>query len=524
MAQSRVQAGLIALLALSGLTAAHSPVSFDSGARVEASLGSFSGSWILISGVADLEAGPVAVAASDTWSRTTGQQLWADVATYEVPFGPLGGLDLPNEFQRAGDVRWSGMDGNSSVYIVGGEVQVQLGRTAGRLLASGDACPRDYLTDEEKERELMPLGCSSRSPQVTYSSHQDPATAFKARIQGATLVVAHQIRTACGDGQSCPRGNDRVNQQVDLPNGDFVSYREFSYTYYDLAPTTVVLRGSATTLAVGGPALDAHLNGSIRLPLAAGNACDASLQCVAADDQSVRVAGNLSLLSLMPSAGGRLSGELSGHFQAVQLDSTPIHLAGPASIAAAVGVVALLGAAAKVFLGVLSTRTRGDPLQHPNRRALHDYILENPGATFRELVRGTGIPAGTARHHVAALLAGKLIQEHAHKSTLRYFENHGRFDTSWNTVVLRREPDLRRLHDWVLAHGGSAQGAVVGAAAEWGWSRSTTQHRLKRLVDEGLVEFREHGRLKRYWAREQAPVPVEDGRQGRSQVSAGHVA
>jgi DNA-binding transcriptional ArsR family regulator len=40
-----------------------------------------------------------------------------------------------------------------------------------------------------------------------------------------------------------------------------------------------------------------------------------------------------------------------------------------------------------------------------------------------------------------------------------------------------------------------------------GWSRSTTQHRLARLADGGLVAIRLQGRLKMYSATERLAAP-----------------
>ena len=139
-----------------------------------------------------------------------------------------------------------------------------------------------------------------------------------------------------------------------------------------------------------------------------------------------------------------------------------------------------------------------DPPRNPRRRRLLEAIRLRPGATFRELVRETGLAAGTARHHLTMLRRSGRIEEHRHHSTLRYFEA-GRFD-DWEAVVLLREPDLAMLHAWVREHPGSIQRDVLVAARSWGWSRSTTQHRLQRLVAGGLLEVVPAGRRKAYRA------------------------
>src|SRR5258708_7956319 len=128
-----------------------------------------------------------------------------------------------------------------------------------------------------------------------------------------------------------------------------------------------------------------------------------------------------------------------------------------------------------------------DPLVHPRRRLIHAYVVQNPGPSFREVVRACGIPSGTARHHLSVLKRHRLLVERRHGCTTRFFENHGRFDKTWGDVVLLREASLAELQGWLEIHGESNQSAILAAMP---WSRSTTQHRLARLLDGGLVDLR----------------------------------
>lgn len=168
--------------------------------------------------------------------------------------------------------------------------------------------------------------------------------------------------------------------------------------------------------------------------------------------------------------------------------------------AAATGVVVAAVAAAWKLAAMLFTRLPAqEALKHPRRQALKAYIEEHPGATFRELVRETDIPAGTCRHHLSVLQRSQVIVEKRHRSTVRFFENHGKFEQSWESVVLLREPELKQVHDWLASNPGAMQKTLLDhAASAWDWSRSTTQHRLKRLVDEEMVDVMEIGRRKEY--------------------------
>ncbi len=151
------------------------------------------------------------------------------------------------------------------------------------------------------------------------------------------------------------------------------------------------------------------------------------------------------------------------------------------------------------------------PGQNENRQQIYDFISNNPGTAFRELVRDTGIPAGTARHHLSVLARCGLIREERHRNTLRFFRSDSRFATDWAAYAVLRAPQLRRLHAWLLANPWTIQRDVLDAAADaWGWSRSTTQHRLARLVDEGLATAHPRGRCKVYTAREPGHQALPD--------------
>lgn len=153
----------------------------------------------------------------------------------------------------------------------------------------------------------------------------------------------------------------------------------------------------------------------------------------------------------------------------------------------------LLGVA---FLTRLPT---GRALENKNRQKLYSYIQEAPGTTFREILRETDMPSGTARHHLDVMTRSEMIVEHRHRSTLRYFENHGMFDDDWHVVVFLREPELAKVHAWVRDNPDEFQKSLLEhAESVWGWHRSTTQHRLARLVDAGLVRYRQAGRRKFY--------------------------
>jgi len=205
-----------------------------------------------------------------------------------------------------------------------------------------------------------------------------------------------------------------------------------------------------------------------------------------------------------------MAADFSGNLTSARFDEVPVApalLSGStvAATSAALGLGALV-VAIRFVIPLLTTPK--EPLSHPRRARIHAYIVEHPGATFREVARAVDVPTGTTRHHLNVLKRGRLIVEHPHRATVRFFENHGRFDASWRREVLLREPELASLFEWIEAHPGAPQKDVLNAMEDGlKWSRSTTQHRLLRLQAEAIVHVKSQGRRKTYWAQAGKPVP-----------------
>ncbi len=513
MGQPRVLAiALLALLAPQAGAAGDPSITFGNGARLEADFLESNGSWFLGHGVGSAWTITMEVEPGDTWTRIQNHQVWipTPAGTVEPDSGEVWGLRNP--FSQSATITITATSANASIFIMASQaLALVAGGPAEALLQSSEnRCPGFFLDDADFRRRVFPAAyCPLVGSQAVLAAARDSSLGTSFESSRIVEVLVHDVLIQCEPKlESCPRDNDRDEHRD--PVSGVNGANSFGYTLFTLAEGEVMFQGSAKTWVVGSTSLDVNLTGSIRLPMASGNACAEVVECILAQDESVRARGTLQLTNIQPAAGqGQLAASLSGQYDAFQLDETPTFFVQGRQVAEVVGLAALLAAAVKITLGVLATRTKHDPLAHPNRKKLYNYILEHPGGTFREVIRGTEIPAGTARHHLAILRQTNLIQEHGHKATLRYFENHGRFDDSWNTVVMLREPELKRLHKWLLKNPGSMQREILDAAgADWGWSRSTTQHRLKRLSDEGLIDVKLQGRLKLYTAKQRAPVPV----------------
>ena len=137
-----------------------------------------------------------------------------------------------------------------------------------------------------------------------------------------------------------------------------------------------------------------------------------------------------------------------------------------------------------------------EALAAPRRRHIMEAVRGNPGVAFRELSRLIGLPPGTLRHHLNVLRRAQCIVERQHGARLCFF--HAESDANWVETVLRREPALAVLLDWLKLNPRVPQSDVLLAMEIQGWSRSTTQHRLSRLVDGGAATVFLQGRFKLY--------------------------
>jgi predicted transcriptional regulator len=337
------------------------------------------------------------------------------------------------------------------------------------------------------------------------------ATANKGLAMTATGVSElhwYGAHTSCAEGNDCPDGGGLWSSAS--PSAGHAAVAVDRYSYWVSNPSGASVRGIAQQAAIllGGESLDYLVNGSVRLPLAKSS-CS---QCASTDDRTITVTGAVSLLNTHIGKDDRIFTHLGGAVERARIDESfvdpaSLGLSGPQvtiGASAIAGILAIL----KFLLAPFFTRlTKEQALEHPRRRRIFEYIQENPGANFREVARRTGIAAGTVRHHLNVLARSDIIVEHQHGSTVRLFENLSKFQSNWADHVLLREPSLGELYDWLKANPGAPQKAVLEGMEPQGWSRSTTQHRLSRLVDGGLATIRLQGRLKIYTALDRSSNP-----------------
>lgn len=148
--------------------------------------------------------------------------------------------------------------------------------------------------------------------------------------------------------------------------------------------------------------------------------------------------------------------------------------------------------------------------EHPSREAIVAWISCHPGTTFRRTCSATGRAQGTVAFHLRNLKKRRLIVEVPYRGRRLFFPK-GYAVPSPEVAALLQEPVLWSVRDWVAAHPGAAQYDVLDHFGQLGWSRSTTQHRLERLVKAGLVSKKARGRFLLYFVpqtRVAEPLPL----------------
>jgi predicted transcriptional regulator len=144
---------------------------------------------------------------------------------------------------------------------------------------------------------------------------------------------------------------------------------------------------------------------------------------------------------------------------------------------------------------------------HPRRTAILDLLHERPGLCLRELGRELGIQMGTLRHHLSVLIRGGSVWTTQRGLRVLHFPA----DVPRVPLVAIAAHVLDELDRQLLDLARrpiNQKGVLDSAPVEV--PRSTVQHRLRRLVAQGLLAARRQGRLIIYEAqvRPQAVLPV----------------
>ncbi|MHB1262416.1 MAG: hypothetical protein ACYC2H_11955 [Thermoplasmatota archaeon] len=383
-----------------------------------------------------------------------------------------------------------------SLYIEAQHIGLAVEGVQGRILAAHGGwavdyhLPRQDLPEDVHRPGAYELPDGAVALNFEGGGHSLPFTLEAANVR---RLEWHNATVSCSPAVDCPDGGGtaRVASQANA----FAALA--SYTELRFPDGLVSGRGSAWTIVAGGQAIDADLAAWSRFPNAmlAGD-CGGS-SCSDPAGRTFQATGNVSLAGLHQLSPIRLRTGYASDLDSARFDEEPI----PSLVRTSVVVgAAVVGLGALAALVGLFARMR-PALAHPRAKELNDIIHANPGLSFSEIRRHTGWGGGTIDHHMKRLLGAGLVVAEGYRNTVRYFENHGRYAKDWKEFAVLGDPDLRRLHQWLLGNPGKLQGALLVTALEWGWSRTATQRRLKALDEAGLLRAKRTGRTVAYTAK-----------------------
>lgn len=401
---------------------------------------------------------------------------------------------LPEPMQDDLHAKVSFRDSWSSLYLEADSIQLQVDDAQALLnLANG----RAWLSDYRPERRV-PDGAYDTSlippAQLLWAvDSADPQTNFAVSLQadGIRRMQWHNATLACST-EACLDGARDQGFSVPIPGG-WARSRVLSIR--EVTTSNGVLEGTGTPWSVvaGGARLSADVQGWLRLPNAHVEGQCGEAACADPAGRTLQVQGQISLQDLEPvGPDRRVTSQFSATAAVARIDeSSPFRLDAGSTwaviAASSAGLLWILWKPlVKPLVGLFARKTQ--PLEHARGKAIHDLVHETPGISFTQLRKRTGWGHSSVHYHLQRLLKKGLIVAHPFSKSIHYYENHGRHKHDWKGHAALHQAELRALHEWISDNPRAQQVGIIEAASAWGWKRATTQHRLKRLLDAGLVE------------------------------------
>lgn len=138
-----------------------------------------------------------------------------------------------------------------------------------------------------------------------------------------------------------------------------------------------------------------------------------------------------------------------------------------------------------------------------------EAIRREPGRSLRSISRATGVHPTAVRGHVNRLArTGQLREFRVSATRSRFYAG----ETAPSDLAVDhelRQAGQPQLLSWIARNPGATQLDLLAHTQSLGWSRSTTQHRLKRLVEQGLVATSRHGKYNHYVLSPDVRTPVK---------------
>jgi DNA-binding transcriptional ArsR family regulator len=167
--------------------------------------------------------------------------------------------------------------------------------------------------------------------------------------------------------------------------------------------------------------------------------------------------------------------------------------------AAGIGLVSLLAGALYwlwptlkgALFGLFSRVQPPVLLEHPGRSRLVQIVQAEPGIHFQDLVRRSGLPNGTAVHHLGKLTQAGLLSARPLGRYTCYFPGASPDRAALAAAPVLRSDGARRVYEAIQGRPGLSGLELAGLVA---LQPSTVNYHVQRLVDCGLVRAARDGR------------------------------
>lgn len=142
-------------------------------------------------------------------------------------------------------------------------------------------------------------------------------------------------------------------------------------------------------------------------------------------------------------------------------------------------------------LGLFSRLEKDDVLAHEKREQVYQFIKDNPGPSFSDILRELELSNGTLVHHLRILEAQEFVKAHRDGFRTRFYLRGPKVVPS---AYLTRTQ--QQILDAIGAHPGVTQKELSGVLR---LPREAVSYHTKRLAAQGQLQVRQEGKWRRYW-------------------------
>jgi predicted transcriptional regulator len=155
------------------------------------------------------------------------------------------------------------------------------------------------------------------------------------------------------------------------------------------------------------------------------------------------------------------------------------------------------------LLNAIRLRFRGfrrispsNALDHPERRAIYELIIENPGIDLAQIAENSGMNIHTLRYHLGILTSCGKIMIIKDWGISHYYENHGAYTEIERKIIpYIRNPIARAILGIIRIEPGCTQ---ISLSEKMGLAGSTIRWYMQRFVTDGIVVATRDGRCCRH--------------------------